>query len=205
MVREAAAEASGVGTAAGGASLLNVPNGITLVRTLAGVVLAVLAIVEASVPLAVAAYVVYWVGDMLDGLSARLLGQETRLGAVFDIISDRACTSLCAGALLVLRPDMAVPLGIFLVQFMVVDTMLSLAFLYWPVVSPNYFYEVHRGVYRWNWSPPAKALNTGGLVVLVLVSPTPLWPAALAVAVLVVKVASLVAVAKILPAEPERG
>nr|WP_240037641.1 CDP-alcohol phosphatidyltransferase family protein [Glycomyces paridis] len=181
------------------------PNGITLVRTLAGVVLAVLAIVEASVPLAVAAYVVYWVGDMLDGLSARLLGQETRLGAVFDIISDRACTSLCAGALLVLRPDMAVPLGIFLVQFMVVDTMLSLAFLYWPVVSPNYFYEVHRGVYRWNWSPPAKALNTGGLVVLVLVSPTPLWPAALAVAVLVVKVASLVAVAKILPAEPERG
>ncbi|WP_081913752.1 CDP-alcohol phosphatidyltransferase family protein [Glycomyces sp. NRRL B-16210] len=182
-------------------SLLTVPNAVTLVRTVAGVVLAVIALVEASVPLLVAAYVVYWIGDMLDGWTARRLGQETRIGAVFDIISDRACTSLCAAALLMLRPDMAVPLGIFLVQFMVIDCLLSLAFLYWPIVSPNYFYEVHRGVYRWNWSPPAKALNTAGLVVLVLFSPTVLWPIALTVAVTAIKVVSIVAVARQLASE----
>ena len=46
------------------------------------------------------AYAVYWVGDILDGWSARRLGQETRLGAVLDIVSDRACTSvLCVGLL----------------------------------------------------------------------------------------------------------
>lgn len=183
---------------------VNVPNAITLVRTVAAMVLAVMAIAEADVALAVAAYLVYWIGDILDGLSARLLGQETRVGAVFDIISDRGCTSLCAAALLVLRPDMALPLAIFLIQFMVIDTMLSLAFLRWPLLSPNYFYEVHRGVYRWNWSPPAKALNTGALVVLVLVAPSPLWPTAFTLAVTVVKVVSLIAVARLLSTEQSR-
>lgn len=183
---------------------VNVPNAITIVRTVASVILAVTAIVEASVALAVAAYLVYWIGDILDGLSARLLGQETRVGAVFDIVSDRACTSLCAASLLVLRPDMALPLAIFLIQFMVIDTMLSLAFLRWPLLSPNYFYEVHRGVYRWNWSPPAKALNTAALVVLVLVSPSPLWPAGFALAIVAVKTVSLVVVARLLTAEPPR-
>lgn len=200
MIEQPAARASAVRSIPV-ESLLTVPNAVTLVRTVAGVVLAVIALVEGSVSILVAAYVVYWIGDMLDGWSARRLGQETRIGAVFDIISDRACTSLCAAALLMLRPDMAVPLGIFLVQFMVIDCLLSLAFLYWPIVSPNYFYEVHRGVYRWNWSPPAKALNTAGLVVLVLFSPTVLWPIALTVAVTAVKVASIVAVARLLAAE----
>ncbi|MCH7229575.1 CDP-alcohol phosphatidyltransferase family protein [Glycomyces sp. L485] len=173
------------------------PNTITIVRTVAAMILAVLAVTEAGVALAVAAYVVYWIGDILDGLFARLLDQETRAGAVLDIVADRGCTSMCAAALLVLRPDMALPLAIFLVQFMVLDCMLSLAFLYWPVVSPNYFYEIHRGVHRWNWSPPAKALNTGGLVVLVLLSPSPLWPAAFALAVACVKAASLVVVGRL--------
>lgn len=202
MIEETAVQATGLRSFAS-ESLLTVPNAVTLARTVAGVVLAVIALVAGSVPILVAAYVVYWVGDMLDGWTARRLGQETRLGAVFDIVSDRACTSLCAAALLVLRPDMAVPLGIFLVQFMVVDCLLSLAFLYWPIVSPNYFYEVHRGVYRWNWSPPAKALNTAGLVVLVLFSPSVLWPIALTLAVMAIKVTSIVAVARLLAAEPD--
>ncbi|HEX2145742.1 MAG TPA: CDP-alcohol phosphatidyltransferase family protein [Glycomyces sp.] len=201
MIEEPAARAPDRDFSGALPPLLNVPNVVTLVRTVVSMALAVPAITEASVRLAVAAYLVYWVGDILDGLLARRLGQETRVGAVFDILSDRACTSLCVAALLVLRPDMALPLTIFLVQFMVLDCMLSLAFLRWPLLSPNYFYEVHRGVYQWNWSPPAKALNTGGLVVLVLVSPSPLWPAALGLAVAAVKVGSLVAVARLDAAE----
>ncbi|GAA1664762.1 hypothetical protein GCM10009830_07880 [Glycomyces endophyticus] len=184
--------------------LVNVPNAVTLVRTVVAMGLALPAVVLESMWLAVAAYLVYWVGDVLDGMLARWLGQETRVGAVFDILSDRACTALCAAALLVLLPGMWVPVGIFLVQFMVIDCMLSLSFLYWPIDSPNYFYEVHRGVYRWNWSPPAKALNTSGLVVLVLLAPHPVWPALFAGAVTVVKVVSLVAVGRLLSAETAR-
>ncbi|GAA2260806.1 hypothetical protein GCM10009853_012350 [Glycomyces scopariae] len=204
MIARTAARGFDGGVVAG-TRLVNVPNAVTLVRTVVAMGLALPAIVLESVWLAVAAYLVYWVGDVLDGMTARWLGQETRAGAVFDIVSDRACTSLCAAALLVLLPEMALPVGIFLVQFMVVDCMLSLSFLFWTIRGPNYFHEVHRGVYRWNWSPPAKALNTSGLVVLVLLSPTPLWPALFAGAAMVVKVASLVAVGRLVAVESARA
>ena len=178
-------------------SFTTVPNLVTLARTVGSVVLAVAAIVAHSWPLLIAAYAVYWAGDTLDGIVARRLDQETRAGAVFDIVRDRACTSLCLAALLMLKPVMAVPLGIFLVQFMVLDTMLSLSFLMWPLVSPNYFARVDRRVHRWNWSPPAKVLNTAAVVLLVLVSPSPVYPAVLATAVLGVKIASMVRVARL--------
>jgi CDP-diacylglycerol--glycerol-3-phosphate 3-phosphatidyltransferase len=145
-----------------------VANTITIVRTVAAVVLGIAALVFRSPALLIAAYAVYWVGDMLDGWSARRLGQETRIGAVLDILSDRACTCVLAGAFLVLRPDVAVPMGVFLLQFMVLDCLLSLAFLGWPIKGPNDFHHVDRQVYRLNWSPPAKALNTSAVVLAML-------------------------------------
>ena len=55
------------------------------------------------------AYAVYWVGDIADGWAARRLGQETRAGAVLDIVSDRACTAvLCVGSS---RPAEALPVA----------------------------------------------------------------------------------------------
>jgi phosphatidylglycerophosphate synthase len=183
-------------------SVYTVPNLITVARTLAAVALAVSALAGGRTALAVAAFLTYWVGDMLDGLSARLLRQETRFGAVLDIVADRACCSLCVAALLVLRPAMALPLAVFLIQFMLLDSQLSLAFLRWPILSPNYFHVVHRGVYRWNWSPPAKAVNTAALVLLVLVSPTPIVPLVLALAVAAVKVVSLLTVARLASPAP---
>jgi phosphatidylglycerophosphate synthase len=145
-----------------------VPNLITLVRTVAAVVLGIAALVSRSPDLLLAAYATYWIGDMLDGWSARLLGQETRIGAVLDILSDRACMGVLAGACLVLRPDTAAPMAVFLLQFMVLDCLLSLAFLGWPIKSPNDFHVVDRLVYRLNWSPPAKALNTSAVVLSML-------------------------------------
>ena len=67
------------------------------------------------------------------------------------------------------RPGRAPPVvhpvvAVFLLSFMVLDTMLSLAFLCWPVLSPNYFHLVDRTVWRLNWSPLAKAANTAGVV-----------------------------------------
>jgi CDP-diacylglycerol--glycerol-3-phosphate 3-phosphatidyltransferase len=106
-------------------------------------------------------------------------------------------------ALLVLRPDASVPIAIFLVQFLTLDCLLSLSFLRWTLLGPNYFAAVHRGVYRWNWSPPAKSLNTAGVVVLILVAPAAVWPAVFAALVAGVKVASLVTVARLF-AEADR-
>src|SRR5262245_17978473 len=71
-----------------------VPNVITAVRTIAVVVLAVHAIATPSAATTCAAFLTYWVGDILDGFAARRLRQETRAGAVADIVADRASAAL---------------------------------------------------------------------------------------------------------------
>ena len=53
---------------------------------------------------------------------------------------------------------------------MVVDCFLSLAFLAWPVRSPNYFYVIDRPLWLWNWSKPGKAVNSSLFAVLLLVT-----------------------------------
>ena len=130
---------------------------MTVVRTVVAVGLGLVGVATGDLAVLAVAYAVYWVGDILDGWAARRLGQETRLGAVLDIVSDRACTSvLCAG--LVAHVGGVVPVAVvFLLSFMVLDTMLSLAFLCWPLVGPNEFHLVDHRVWRLNWSPPAKA------------------------------------------------
>ncbi|WP_229051356.1 CDP-alcohol phosphatidyltransferase family protein [Aeromicrobium sp. Leaf350] len=155
--------------------VLTIPNAITVVRTVVSLGLAVVALgADDRLPWVIAAYLVYYLGDSADGLAARLLGQETRLGAVHDILSDRLCTALCASNLILLQPDLAVPVAIFLLNFMVLDCLLSLSFLLWPIVSPNYFAVVDPLVYRLNWSHPAKALNNIGIIVAVVVGWLPL-------------------------------
>jgi CDP-diacylglycerol--glycerol-3-phosphate 3-phosphatidyltransferase len=151
-----------------GARAANWPNLITVIRTAAAIALGVIALIEASPSWLIAAYATYWVGDVADGRVARWLHQETRLGAVFDILSDRASSSICICALIVIRPEFALPLGVYWTQFMVVDALLSCAFLHWPILSPNYFYKVDRKVWLWNWSSPAKAANTGLLLIVLL-------------------------------------
>lgn len=155
--------------------LLTIPNAITIVRTVVSLGLALVALQsDDRLPWVIAAYLVYYLGDSADGLAARLLGQETRGGAVHDILSDRLCTAVCAANLILLQPDLAVPVGIFLLNFMVLDCLLSLSFLLWPIVSPNYFAVVDDLVYRLNWSHPAKALNNIGIIVAVVVGSLPL-------------------------------
>jgi CDP-diacylglycerol--glycerol-3-phosphate 3-phosphatidyltransferase len=163
-----------------------VPNTITVVRTIAAVVLSIASLVDRSPALLVGGYATYWIGDMLDGWSARRLDQETRIGAVLDILSDRASAAPLAAAFLSLRPDAAVPIAVFLLQFMVLDCLLSLAFLGWPIKSPNEFGQVDRSVYRLNWATPAKALNTSAVVLAILLGQIGL-ATALAGAICVIK------------------
>ena len=177
--------------------IVNTPNVVTLVRTVLSVAIAGVAISETESWLLVVAYAVYWLGDILDGWLARRLGQETRLGAVFDIISDRACTSILCVGVMVSYPGFAIVIVLFFVSFMVLDTVLSLAFLCWPVLSPNYFGRVDQAVYRLNWSPLAKSLNTGGVMTLLLVGPV--WAAlGLVIVLLGVKIWSIARVQSLL-------
>lgn len=162
--------------------LLTSATVITGIRTVASLSLSLLAAAEDSLTLLVVALLVYWVGDLLDGAVARWRRCETRIGAVLDIMSDRLnCAGFYLGICWI-DPDTILPVGIYLLSFMVLDTYLSLAFLAWPIRSPNYFYAVDERIWRWNWSKPAKAVNSAVFAVFLLLDG--FWWVALAMAVL---------------------
>ena len=147
---------------------------VTLVRTVASVVLSAVAASQHDLTLLVVALVVHWVGDSLDGYVARVRDCETRTGAVLDILSDRLCCAAFYVGLAWLEPHLAPAIFVYLAMFMVVDCFLSLGFLAWPLTSPNYFYVVDRGLWLRNWSHPAKAVNSGLFAILLLVTGS-LW------------------------------
>lgn len=173
------------------------PTAVTLVRTVASLVLGLLGIVESSLTLLLWSLGVYWVGDTLDGELARLLDRETRAGAVADILSDRLCAAVFYCGLLTVMPEMVLPVGIYLANFMVVDMLLSLAFLAWPLSSPNYFYRVDRTLWLANWSRLGKGLNSGLIALLMIVTGSVWLSATVAAVVLVAKIASLVRLSRL--------
>lgn len=189
--------------------LLGIPNRITLVRTVLAMVIAAIAFKTGALSWLVIGYAAYWLGDMADGAVARYRDEESVAGAVFDIVCDRACSFLLAAAFMATFPETIGPLAIFLVQFGVLDTMLSLAFLLWPgTLSPNYFFTVDRPIWVWNWSKPAKALNTAAVVLSLVVGHETgvIWPsylvAGLAVVVKVVSSYRLILILRGRPAAP---
>jgi CDP-diacylglycerol--glycerol-3-phosphate 3-phosphatidyltransferase len=181
-----------VWTDLGGERVATSATVVTGMRTVVAVVLAGLAAHEQSLGLLVASLVVYWVGDMLDGFVARVRGCETRIGATLDILCDRFCAAAFYIGLMWLEPDFAPAVLVYLAEFMVVDCFLSLAFLAWPIRSPNYFYVVDRTLWLWNWSKAGKAVNSSLFAVLLLVTGWVWVGVAIATALLVMKTASLV-------------
>lgn len=170
---------------------LTVANAITAVRTIAAVLLAALALSERSVVLVAIGYAVYWGGDILDGAVARWLDQETRIGAAADILCDRLCTAaLCAG-LLVTVPESRLPVAVFILQFLLLDLLLSLRCLRWPILSPNYFGLIDAPLYRWNWSKPAKGFNSAAVVLVAVVTGSAATGVVTALTGLAVKAVSL--------------
>ncbi len=164
---------------------------ITAVRTVVSAVLAAVAAYQESLDLLVVALVVYWVGDMLDGFYARVRDCETRIGAVLDILCDRFNAAAFYLGLAWLQPDLSPAIFVYLAEFMVVDCFLSIAFLAWPVRSPNYFFVVDRPIWLWNWSKPAKAVNSALFAVLLLLTGWMWVGLVLASALLVLKCVSL--------------
>jgi len=178
---------------------------ITFVRTIAAVTIIGFALHadrtggfwSPALKLLVIGLVVYWIGDTLDGQVARRLHHETRIGAVLDIMSDRFCAAAFYLGLAWLHPEFTIPVLIYLAEFMVIDCFLSIAFLAWKIRSPNYFYVVDKVIYKYNWSHPAKAVNSALFAVLLLITQLPWLGAVIASALLVLKTASLVRLARI--------
>jgi len=175
------------------------PNTVTAVRTVAAIAVGAVAWAEHSAVVLVVAYALYWIGDIADGWLARSLDQETRFGAVFDLVADRASCGVLAGGLIALQPQLWPAVAVFLLQFMVVDALASLAFLRWPLLSYNYFYLVDTRVWRLNWSPVAKVTNTIAVVVIVAAG-QPVLALGIAVAQLLLKLWTAVRVGQLLGA-----
>ena len=175
---------------------------ITFIRTIATLALSMWGAYDESLTLLVTGLAVYWVGDTLDGEWARRFDCETRIGGVVDMVSDRlSCGAFYVG-LAWLQPApfffsdepmelIAIPVAVYLFEFMVIDMYLSLAFLAWPIRSPNYFYVVDRRIYLWNWSRLGKAANSGLFAVLLLATGWWWLGLIIAVALLALKIVSL--------------
>ncbi len=167
------------------------PNWITLTRTFLAVAVALAAAPAESLTLILIATAIYWVGDMADGAVARMMRKETRTGAVLDIICDRLCAGVIYIGLVWLIPEMWIPIAIYLISFSLLDLMLSLSFLLFPLASPNYFYLVDPLIYRLNWSRVAKGINSALFMGVVIVFESAALAGVLAVALMVLKVISL--------------
>lgn len=168
-------------------TVLTLANAVTLLRAGTSLAAVTASVATGHVALLFVGLGVHCVGDVADGYLARRRDEETRAGAVLDVVCDRLGVSAYYLAYGQLHPDLLVPIAVFLFEFMVLDAYLSLAFLSWPLRSLNYFGLVDRTVYRWNWSPLAKALNSGALVVLMLVTGSFWASLVFAVALTVVK------------------
>jgi CDP-diacylglycerol--glycerol-3-phosphate 3-phosphatidyltransferase len=173
------------------------PNLVTAARTVGTLTLWGVAVTTGAEGWLLAALLCYWIGDIADGLLARLTNWETRTGAVLDVLADRLSVCLVVVSYVTLHPPAVLPAAVFLLQFVVLDAYLTLAFARWSLLSPNYFSLVDPAVYRLNWSPPAKATNTGAVVLVVLLTGSMMAATALAAAVLAVKSFSAVRLARL--------
>jgi CDP-diacylglycerol--glycerol-3-phosphate 3-phosphatidyltransferase len=153
-----------------------------------------------------AGLVTYWLLDIVDGGVARALRQETRIGAQLDILSDRLLIGSFYANYLGWHPGMAIPIALHLLQFVVLDQYLSHQFMRWPCLSPNYFHEIDRPIWTWNWSPVGKVANgalvTGAILLAAALGWSWVAPALVSAAVISVKIWSTVRLARLPAPEP---
>jgi CDP-diacylglycerol--glycerol-3-phosphate 3-phosphatidyltransferase len=182
-------------------SLATAPNVLTIARTLACAAFTVEAVAAASWRVLLAAVAAYWVGDVCDGILARTTACETRFGAALDVVCDRACCALVLLGAVALESSFVLPVAVYLLAFVVVDTLLSLTFLAWPLLGVNYLRYVDERVWRLNVSPPAKLLNSA-VFLLLLLAGQPYAAATAAVCALVLKSVSLLRMLRMILARP---
>lgn len=149
-------------------SIYSEANIITLLRLVFSLSFFILAIIKKNPTYNFIGLGIHWFGDVVDGLYARKLKQETIVGAEIDIIADRIETLFFYVNFLYFRPQLFLAAGIYLLDFAFVDFYLSYQFVKYDIISPNYFYKVDRTVYNLNYSPFAKFCNST-VVTLILI------------------------------------
>lgn len=172
-------------------TLTTLPSFITLVRTLLAVTFALIAATSESLPWLIAAIGSYWVGDIADGFVARLTKRETRSGAIFDIMADRLCVGLIYLIFGFWHPELLWAIGLYLIEFIFIDGFLSLSFLFWPLLSPNYFFLVDKQIFLLNWSTVGKAANSSVFLLATVIFQQPWLSVLIAAAVLAIKLYSI--------------
>ncbi len=172
-------------------TLLTWPSLITMVRTMLAAAFAIVAALTHSEQWLLAALLTYWVGDILDGIVARWLHQETRSGAIFDIMADRLCVALIYIIFGLWHGPLIIPVGLYLFEFIFIDGFLSLSFLFWKLLSPNYFFLVDKQIFQLNWSPLGKVVNSSFFLIATVVFQNLWLSLGIAALVLVVKFYSL--------------
>ena len=145
-------------------------NVATTVRVLAGMIIFTLAAYRGDETLNFIGLGVYWALDILDGYLARVLDEETQTGAQYDILSDRLLVAFFYFNYVTLHPELLVPVVLFLFEFMLIDHFLSNQFLIYDLKSPNYFGDVHPTIFAINWSMAGKAINSGLVTILLIVT-----------------------------------
>ena len=61
---------------------------------------------------------------------------------------------------LIFKPELAIPVALFVIKFAFIDFYLSYQFLKFDLISINYFYKVDQTVYKLNFNFLGKAANT---------------------------------------------
>lgn len=152
-------------------NLYSEPNIITVLRLILSLSFFILAIQKRSPTYNFIGLGIHWLGDVLDGFYARRFKQETILGAEIDIIADRIETLFFYINFLFFRPNLFLPVAIYIIDFAFVDFYLSYQFLKYDIISPNYFYKVDQTVYNLNFSPVGKFCNSAVVTLLLIFLP----------------------------------
>jgi CDP-diacylglycerol--glycerol-3-phosphate 3-phosphatidyltransferase len=176
-------------------------NLVTAIRLVVGLAIFAHAAVTRSEGWNLIGLGVYWALDVVDGFLARRLDQETRIGAQMDILADRVLVAFFYLNYVVLYPELVLPISMFLFQFMAIDHYLSIQFMRWPIMSPNYFYKVDRTIWALNWSPIAKAINTAVVTGVLVISKSPVLGAIACGAIIVLKIWTAVRMYRLPPPE----
>ncbi len=148
------------------------PNGITILRLVGSLTFFLLAAIKLNPTFNFIGLGLHWAGDVADGLLARKARQETILGAEIDIIADRIESLFFYLNFLHFQPHLFLPITIYLIDFAFVDFYLSYQFIKYPIISPNYFYQVDERVYRYNFSPLAKFANSTVVALILIFLPS---------------------------------
>ena len=180
-------------------TIRTLPNFITAIRTISCLVIFSIAGYTQDMSLNIVGLAIYWALDCLDGYLARRLGQETIVGAQFDILSDRILVAYFYFNYLFITSGPVLIVSLFLLNFMVIDQYLSNQFLRWSIISPNYFYKIDRTVWALNWSAFGKFINTGPVTILLLLTKSMIAPGAILILVYIIKGYSFYRLNKLVP------